>query len=74
MAWAGDYLFTKENVIIIYLSIALDIALGESSLKITLKVVSATLFLGLNENTYQIKKNVFYFTSKLLFILEKIKF
>ena len=74
MAWAGDYLFTKENVIIIYLSIALDIALGESSLKITLKVVSATLFLGLNENTYQIKKNVCYFTSKLLFILEKNKF
>ena len=43
-----------------------------------LKVVSATFllvcFLNLNESTYQTKKNVFYFTSKALFILKKIKF
>ena len=37
MTWVGDYLFTMENLIIMYLSIVLDIALGESSLKITLK-------------------------------------
>ena len=43
-----------------------------------LKVVSATFllvcFLSLNETTYQTKKDVFYFTSKALFVLEKIKF
>ena len=36
--------------------------------------IFASLFLGLNESTCQMKKNVFYFTSKPLFILEKIKF
>ena len=43
-----------------------------------LKVVSATVllvcFLSLNESTCQTRKNVFYFTSKALFILKKIKF
>ena len=42
-----------------------------------LKVVSITfvlVFLNLNEGTCQTKKNVFYFTSKALFVLEKIKF
>ena len=43
-----------------------------------LKVVPATFLLvcfkGLNESTCQIKKNVFYLTSKPLFILENIKF
>ena len=43
-----------------------------------LKVVSATFvlvcFLSLNESTCQTRKNVFYFTSKALFVLEKIKF
>ena len=41
-------------------------------------VVSATFvlvcFLSLNESTCQSRKNVFYFTSKALFILKKIKF
>ena len=37
MAWVGGYLFTMENVIIMYLSIVLDIVLGESSFKITLR-------------------------------------
>ena len=36
--------------------------------------IFARLFLGLNESTCQIKKNAFYFTSKPLFVLEKIKF
>ena len=43
-----------------------------------LKVVSATFvlvcFLSLNESTSQTKKKKIYFTSKVLFILEKIKF
>ena len=43
-----------------------------------LKVVSATFvlvyILSLNESTCQTRKNVFYFTSKALFISEKIKF
>ena len=45
---------------------------------ITLKVVSATFllicFLSLNKSTCQTRKNVLCFTSKALFILEKIKF
>ena len=36
--------------------------------------IFASLFLGLNECTFQMKKNVFYFTSKPYFVLEKIKF
>ena len=32
------------------------------------------LFLGQNESTCQIKKNIFYITSKALFFLKKIKF
>ena len=43
-----------------------------------LKVVSATFllvyFLSLNGSSCQTRKNVFYFTSKALFVLEKIKF
>ena len=34
--WYGQGLFTMENVIIMYLSIVLEIVLGESSFKITL--------------------------------------
>ena len=44
----------------------------------SLKVVSATYvlvcFSSLNESNFQAKKNVFYFTPKALFVLEKIKF
>ena len=43
-----------------------------------LKVVPATFllvcFISLNESTCQTRKNIFYFTSKALFVLEKIKF
>ena len=49
-----------------------------SRVKTSLKVVFATFllvyFLSLNESTCQTKKNVFYFTSKALFVLKKIKF
>ena len=45
---------------------------------VDLKVVSATFmlvyFLNLNESPCQTRKNAFYFTSKALFILKKIKF
>ena len=51
---------------------------GFQLLTIFLKVVSATFllvsFLSVNESTYQTKKSVFYFTSKALSVLEKIKF
>ena len=44
----------------------------------SLKVVSATFllvcFLCLQESIYETRKNVFYFTSKALFVLEIIKF
>ena len=36
--------------------------------------IFASLFLSLNESTCQTRKNVFYFTSKALFVLKKIKF
>ena len=43
-----------------------------------LEVVSATsvlvYFFSQNESTCQTRKNVFYFTSKALSVLEKIKF
>ena len=43
-----------------------------------LKVVSATFslvcFLSLKKSTCETRKNIFYFTSKALFVLEKIKF
>ena len=44
----------------------------------TLKVVSATFllvyFVCLKGSTHETRKNVFYFTSKALFVLEIIKF
>ena len=43
-----------------------------------LKVVSATFllicFFSVKESTFETRKNAFYFTSKALFVLEKIKF
>ena len=38
------------------------------------RYIFASLLLSLNESTGQTRKNVFYFTSKAPFILEKIKF
>ena len=35
--------------------------------------IFASLLYGLNKSTCQMKKNVFYFTSKPIFVLEKIK-
>ena len=51
---------------------------GSAHFTISLKVVSATFllvcFLCLKGGTCETKKNVFYFTGKVLFVLEKIKF
>ena len=38
------------------------------------RYIFASLCFDLKEGTCQMKKNVFYFTSKPLFVLEKIKF
>ena len=38
------------------------------------RYIFASLFLSLNESTCQTGKNLFYFTSKALFLLNKIKF
>ena len=50
----------------------------ETTTLYNLKVVSATFllvcFLSLNKSTCKTRKNVFYFTSKALFVLKKIKF
>ena len=52
--------------------------LNQLGIRASLKVVYATVllvcFINLNESTCQTRKNVFYFTSKVLFVLEKIKF
>ena len=47
---------------------------GLSDFKGCVCYIFASLFLGLNKSTCQMKKNVFYFASKPLFVLEKIKF
>ena len=38
------------------------------------RYIFARLFLGLTESPCQTGKNIFYFTSKVIFVLEKIKF
>ena len=38
------------------------------------RYIFASLFLSLNESTCQTGKNVFHFTLKALFVVEKIKF
>ena len=51
---------------------------GFECIKTFLKVVSAAFLLvyllSLKESTWETRKNVFYFTSNALFILEKIEF
>ena len=77
---------TKEVVVTLFLGIlnlkgktseVMDFIKTNFAAK-SLKVVSATFLLvcfsSPNQNTCQTRKNDFYFTSKALFILEKIKF
>ena len=45
----------------------------QAELKGCVRYIFASSFLSLSETTCQTKKNVFYFTSKALFVLEKIK-
>ena len=55
-----------------------SISFSEQQNKLCFKVVSATYllvcFLRLKESTFETRKNVVYFTSKALFVLEIIKF
>ena len=44
-----------------------------TELKGSVRYIFATLFLGLKESFCETRKNIFYFTQKDLFILEKIK-
>ena len=44
-----------------------------TELKSCARYIFASLILGLKENFCETRKNIFYFTSKALFFLEKIK-
>ena len=44
-----------------------------TELKGSVRYIFATLFLGLKESFCGTRKNIFYFTQKALFVLEKIK-
>ena len=44
-----------------------------TELKGSVRYIFATLFLGLKESFCETRKNIFYFTQKALFVLEKIK-
>ena len=47
--------------------------LNEYNLNICLRYILLVCFLSLNESTSQTRKNIFHFTSKALFVLEKIE-
>ena len=47
---------------------------NNESIKACVRYIFPGLFLSLNKSICQTRKNAFYFTSKALFILEKIKF
>ena len=69
----------KENMIVIRDAKAFCFNFGwPKEVDENLKVASTTFllvsFLSVNESTYQTRESVFYFTSKTLFALEKIKF
>ena len=50
------------------------VGLALKGLKIVPATFSLVCFLSLKENTWETRANVFYFTSKALFVFEKIKF
>ena len=50
------------------------VTLSEPNFKGCVCYICASLFLSLKESTFQTRKHVFYFTSRALFVLEKIKF
>ena len=55
-------------------SLAESKAWKRASLKVAPTTFLLVCFLSLNESTCQNRKNVFYFTSEALFVLEKIRF
>ena len=67
-------LFFIGNIILVYQQKLKIIYNRKYFLKGSVRYIFASLFLGLNECTCQLKKNVFYFTSKPIFVLKKIKF
>ena len=64
------------SVFLLFFALLLSVFFLSRWLLTTLKSVSATIllvcFLSLHVNTYKTRKNV-YFTSKALFVLEKIR-
>ena len=46
----------------------------EETLQGCVRYIFASFLLGVNKTTCQIKKNVFYFTTKPPFVFDKIKF
>ena len=75
MIFTEPWVFVNEIMFNIMLNFKSDFGLTGVYI---LKVVSATFllvcFLSLSKSTCQTRKNDFYFNSKALFILEKIKF
>ena len=67
-------LFFIGNIILVYQRKLKIIYNRKYFLKGCVRYIFASLFLDLNEFTCQMKKNVFYFTSKPLFVLEKDRF
>ena len=62
-----------EGIVVLQI-ILLHITLTKRELAGCVHYIFASLFLSLNESTDETGENVFYFTSKALFILVKIKF
>ena len=57
-----------------YPEFLIGVKIVKKILKGCVRYIFARLFLSLNESPCQTRKNVFYLTSKTLFVLEKIKF
>ena len=53
---------------------SLDSECGKPVIKGCVHYIFASLFFSLKESTCETRKNVFHFTSKVLFILKKIEF
>ena len=47
--------------------------MAKAGIKGCVRYIFASLFLSLNESTSQTRKNIFYITSRALFILDQIK-
>ena len=69
---------TRFGLLVVFTFISCFYFQFDICLRLTLKVVSAIFllvyFLRLKESTCETRENVFYFISKVLFVLEIIKF